>query len=176
MEVPSHVVPEDLGVEYTISTWIKTKPSKWKQVIVASTDKDRLNRIHFALMTRNNHLEFRHRREPQYAKRDLYCKADFHYLETPVFDNKWHHITVVVNGCKVQMFVDGILYSPHETSSNWPLHKSNLKTRLVIGAHWLGKEHKYTSYFKGQLSGLTIRPKKATSRQVKINYIGFLNK
>lgn len=166
VEIPSHVVPKDLGADYTISTWMKTKPYKGKQVILASTDSDRLNRIHFALMTRNNHLEFKHRREPQHAKRDLYCKSDFHYYKTPVFDNKWHHVTVVVSGCKVQMYIDGVLQVPHETESNWPLHNSHLKTRLVVGGHWLGKEHKYTDYFKGHLSGMTIRPNKTTALQI----------
>ena len=166
VDVPSHVFPEDLGVEYTISTWLRTKSTKNKQFIVSSTDNRRLNRIHFALMTRNNHLEFRHRREPQQANRDEYCKSDFHYYKVPIFDNKWHHVTVVVKGCTVRMFIDGMLYLPHKTLSNWPLHNSHLKTRVVIGALWHGNEQKYTDFFKGQLSGMAIRPKKETSIQV----------
>jgi hypothetical protein len=169
-EIPSNVIPEDLGEQFTISTWIKTKAQKGKQIIVAKTDETTHNRIHFAIIKNKNRLVVVHRLEPNSGSRDDYCKFDFHYLPK-IFDMKWHHLTVVVAGCDVKLFVDGQAEPSFDTDSNYRMHKSHIPTRLVVGAHWLGKEQSYTGYFNGYLSGLSIRPKKPTSEQVSILFL-----
>ena len=42
-------MPEDIGDKFTISTWVKMGLSKGRQTIVANTDKERLDRVHFSL-------------------------------------------------------------------------------------------------------------------------------
>lgn len=178
-EVPREVIPEDLGEQFTVSTWIKTRAQKGKQIIVAKTDKKTHNRIHFAVLKNKNRVVVVHRLEANRGSRDDYCKSDFHY-KPKIFDMKWHHLTVVVDGCNVKLFVDGQAEPSFVTDSNYRMHNSHIPTRLVVGAHWLGKENSYTQFFSGSLSGLSIRPKKTTSEQVSIlcyhlYYAGIVN-
>ena len=167
VQVPTKVLPSDLGKQFTISLWVKMAEKKDKQAIFATGDMTRLDRVHLALMTRGKQLIFIHRPEPMHASRDLYCKTQFHYKPN-IFDMEWHHIALVVDGCSTKLYVDGEHKIPKIVDSNWTLHKSTISTQMVIGAHWLAKEKTYTQHFTGFLSGLTIRPHKTTTKQVTL--------
>lgn len=166
VDVPENVLPEDIGNKFTISTWIKTGISKSHQYILAGTDKERLDRVHFSLSISGTKLLFVHRPEASHASRDLYCKTDYQY-KPAIFDSEWHHILVVANGCKAKLYIDGKHHTPVETESDWTLHKSKLKTKLTVGARYLAKEEIYTERFSGYLSGLAIRPNNTVEEQVK---------
>ena len=164
-EIPDDVVPDDIGDKFTISTWVKVGLSKGRQTILANTDKERLDRVHFSLSTSGTKLLFVHRRESIHASRDLYCNAEFQY-KPAIFDAEWHHITVVADGCAAKLFIDGVHQSPVVSTPDWTLHKSNLKNRLSVGARYLAKEGVYSEKFTGYLSGLAIRPNSTLDDQV----------
>lgn len=166
VDVPENVLPEDIGNKFTISTWIKTGISKSHQYILAGTDKERLDRVHFSLSISGTKLLFVHRPEANHASRDLYCKTDYQY-KPAIFDSEWHHILVVANGCKAKLYIDGKHHTPVETESDWTLHKSKLKIKFTVGARYLAKEEIYTEHFSGYLSGLAIRPNNTVEEQVK---------
>lgn len=165
VEIPEDVLPDDIGDKFTISTWIKVAKSKGRQTIVANTDKERLDRVHFSLSTYGSRLIFVHRREAIHAERDVYCNAEFQY-KPAIFDNKWHHILVVADGCATKMYVDGEHYAAVVTEADRTLHNSNLKNKVTVGARYLAKEGVYTNRFTGYLSGLAIRPKTTLDEQV----------
>ena len=165
VDIPDNVLPDDIGDKFTISTWIKTGLSKGRQTIVANTDKERLDRVHFSLSTSGTKLLFVHRREAIHASRDLYCNAEFQY-KPAIFDSQWHHILVIAEGCAAKMYVDGEHYAPVVTEPDWTLHKSNLKNKVTVGARYLAKEGGYTEKFNGYLSGLAIRPNSGLEEQV----------
>ena len=165
VEIPEGVVPEDIGDKFTISTWVKMSLSKGRQTIIANTDKERLDRVYFALSTSGTKLLFEHRREAIHASRDLYCNASFQYKPS-IFDSQWHHIVVIADGCSAKLFIDGEHLQPVITTPDWTLHKSKLKNRLSIGARYLAKEGVYTEKFTGYLSGLVIRPNSTLHEQV----------
>ena len=165
VEIPDGVVPEDIGDKFTISTWVKMGLSKGRQTIIANTDKERLDRVHFALSTSGTKLLFVHRREAIHASRDLYCNAEFQYKPS-IFDSQWHHIVVIANGCAAKLFIDGEHQQPVVATPDWTLHKSTLKNRLSIGARYLAKEGVYSEKFTGYLAGLVIRPNSTLHEQV----------
>ena len=143
--------------------------SESRQVIIANTDKERLDRVHFSLSTVSNNLIFVHRREPLHASRDIYCNSEFRYKPV-MFDYQWHHIVIVANGCGAKLYLDGQFQRPVLTEPNWTLHSSHLKNFLTVGALWHGKEKRYDGFFTGFLSGLVIRPNKTLSEQVIFDF------
>lgn len=172
VDIPENVLPEDIGDKFTISTWIKTAVAKGRQTIITSTDKERLDRVHFSLSISGTKLLFVHRPEANHASRDLYCKTDFQY-KPAIFDSEWHHILVVAAGCDAKLYIDGKHHTPVVTESDWTLHKSKLKIKLTVGARYLAKEKIYTENFSGYLSGLAIRPNNSLNEQVKDVFIAF---
>ena len=172
IDIPENVLPEDIGNKFTISTWIKTGVSKGRQTILASTDKERLDRVHFSLSISGTKLLFVHRPEANHASRDVYCKTDFQY-KPAIFDSEWHHIVMIADGCNAKLYIDGKHHTPLFTESDWTLHKSKLKIRLTVGARYLAKENVYTENFSGYLSGLAIRPNNTVDEQVKDSFIVF---
>lgn len=172
IDIPENVLPEDIGNKFTISTWIKTGVSKGRQTILAGTDKERLDRVHFSLSISGTKLLFVHRPEANHASRDLYCKTDFQY-KPAIFDSEWHHIVMIADGCNAKLYIDGKHHTPLFTESDWTLHKSKLKIRLTVGARYLAKENVYTENFSGYLSGLAIRPNNTVDEQVKDSFIVF---
>lgn len=165
MDIPDEVLPDDIGDKFTISTWIKVAKSKGRQTIVANTDKERLDRVHFSLSLYGSKLIFLHKREAIHANRDVYCNAEFQY-KPAIFDDKWHHILVIADGCATKMYVDGEHYAAVITEADRTLHNSNLKNKVTVGARYLAKEGVYTDRLTGYLSGLTIRPNSTLNEQV----------
>lgn len=165
--VPEEEIPGDFGEQFTVSTWIQTRHDKGKQVVMANTDKQEHNRIHFALIKNKNKLTVIHRLEPIRGDEDDYCNSDFHY-KPDIFDNKWHHLTVVVDRCSVKLYVDGQHQVVSYVDSNYRMHKSKISAGLFVGAHWLGREKTFTQFFKGKLAGMAIRLKKTTAEQVSV--------
>ncbi|XP_015759200.1 PREDICTED: LOW QUALITY PROTEIN: calsyntenin-1-like [Acropora digitifera] len=166
VEIPEGVVPEDIGDKFTISLWIKMEGSKSRQTILANTDKERLDRVHFSLTTSGSKLLFVHRREAIHAGRDVYCNAEFQYNVPELFDLQWHHIAAVVDGCSAKVYIDGEHHLPAVSIPDWTLHKSNIKNKFSIGARYLAKEKAFMEYFKGYLSGVVIKPNSVLSEMV----------
>ena len=167
VEIPEGVVPEDIGDKFTISLWIKMEGSKSRQTILANTDKERLDRVHFSLTTSGSKLLFVHRREAIHAGRDVYCNAEFQYNVPELFDLQWHHIAAVVDGCSAKVYIDGEHHQPAMSIPDWTLHKSNMKNKFSIGARYLAKEKAFMEYFKGYLSGVVIKPNSVLSEMVR---------
>lgn len=165
VEIPENVVPDDIGDKFTISTWIKMNKAKGQQTIIANTDKERLDRVHFSLSTSGAKLLFVHRREAIHASRDLYCNAEFQY-KPEIFDFMWHHIAVIVDGCSAKLYIDGVHQQPVISIPDWTLHKSTMKNMLTVGARYLAKEKVYSEKFSGYLSGLVIKPNSVLNGQV----------
>lgn len=160
-------MPEDIGDKFTISLWIKMEGSKSRQTILANTDKERLDRVHFSLTTSGSKLLFVHRREAIHAGRDTYCNAEFQYNKPELFDFRWHHIAAVVDGCSAKVYIDGEHHQPAMSIPDWTLHKSNMKNKLSVGARYLAKEKVFTENFKGYLSGLVIKPNSVLNEMVR---------
>lgn len=164
IDVPSHVIKYDGRENMTVSTWIWMKQQNRKQFIIAATDPQRLDRKHFGLYTQGDKLIFIHRQEK--TSGTVICKSQFTW-KPKIFDVKWHHVVVTVEGCNTaRLFVDSKEIVDVHMKSDWPLHGSNMATRVVVGARWLGREQKYGDYFEGYLAGLSLNTREAVSQQV----------
>lgn len=163
INVPSDVIQYNGNEKMTISTWIWMKRQDRQQFIMAATDPQRLDRKHFALYTQGDRLVFIHRQEKNSGS--VLCKSRFTW--TPkIFDVKWHHVVVTVDGCNVaRLFVDSKEISTVRTKEDWPLRGMNMANQLVIGARWLGRERKYADYFEGYLAGISINIDEAVSEE-----------
>ncbi|XP_033838727.1 calsyntenin-2-like [Periophthalmus magnuspinnatus] len=86
-----------------------------------------------------------------------------------ICDKEWHYYVINVEFPAVTLFVDGVTFEPYLVTDDWPIHASNIDTQLTVGACWQGGEvatPRFTQYFHGSLSGLTIRPGRIETQKV----------
>ncbi|PWA25305.1 hypothetical protein CCH79_00005147, partial [Gambusia affinis] len=86
-----------------------------------------------------------------------------------ICDKEWHYYVINVEFPAVTLFVDGVTYEPYLVTDDWPIHSSKIDTQLTVGACWQGGEvatPRFTQYFHGSLSGLTIRPGRIETQKV----------
>ncbi|GAA6106297.1 calsyntenin-2 [Tachysurus ichikawai] len=89
--------------------------------------------------------------------------------EPMICDKEWHYYVINVEFPAVTLFVDGVTYDPYLVTDDWPIHPSQIDVQLTVGACWQGGEvttPRFTQYFRGSLSGLTIRPGKIETQKV----------
>lgn len=123
------------------------------------------NRHHYSLFVRNCRLIFLMRRESsdesEEPEKSVFRPAEWRWKLNEVCDNQWHHFSVSLDFPDVTLYVDGQRFK--NTSSNpeivddWPLHSvRGVKTTLVVGACWEGRDSKMNFHFKGYLAGLSV--------------------
>uniref|UniRef100_A0A8C7XA10 Calsyntenin 2 n=1 Tax=Oryzias sinensis TaxID=183150 RepID=A0A8C7XA10_9TELE len=90
-----------------------------------------------------------------------------------ICDKEWHYYVINVEFPAVTLFVDGVTYDPYLVTDDWPIHPSQIDVQLTVGACWQGDHYagrtqgpRFTQYFRGSLSGLTVRPGKIESQKV----------
>uniref|UniRef100_A0A669CXC6 Calsyntenin-2 n=1 Tax=Oreochromis niloticus TaxID=8128 RepID=A0A669CXC6_ORENI len=163
--VPDHVVPQNLTDQFTIATWMKHGPSPGlraeKETLLCSSDKTEMNRHHYSLYVHNCRLVFLLRRD--FTQLDTFRPAEFHWKLEQICDKEWHYYVINVEFPAVTLFVDGVTYEPYLVTDDWPIHASKIDTQLTVGACWQGQ---FTQYFRGSLSGLTIRPGRIETQKV----------
>uniref|UniRef100_A0A8C7X9I7 Calsyntenin 2 n=1 Tax=Oryzias sinensis TaxID=183150 RepID=A0A8C7X9I7_9TELE len=95
----------------------------------------------------------------------------------PICDKEWHYYVINVEFPAVTLFVDGVTYDPYLVTDDWPIHPSQIDVQLTVGACWQASvqrgsspltvtKPRFTQYFRGSLSGLTVRPGKIESQKV----------
>uniref|UniRef100_A0A3Q4I5D3 Calsyntenin-2 n=1 Tax=Neolamprologus brichardi TaxID=32507 RepID=A0A3Q4I5D3_NEOBR len=169
--LPDHVVPQNLTDQFTIATWMKHGPSPGlraeKETLLCSSDKTEMNRHHYSLYVHNCRLVFLLRRD--FTQLDTFRPAEFHWKLEQICDKEWHYYVINVEFPAVTLFVDGVTYEPYLVTDDWPIHASKIDTQLTVGACWQGGEvatPRFTQYFRGSLSGLTIRPGRIETQKV----------
>uniref|UniRef100_A0A665UZJ2 Calsyntenin-2 n=1 Tax=Echeneis naucrates TaxID=173247 RepID=A0A665UZJ2_ECHNA len=169
--VPDHVVPQNLTDQFTIATWMKHGPSPGlraeKETLLCNSDKTEMNRHHYSLYVHNCRLVFLLRRD--FTQVDTFRPAEFHWKLEQICDKEWHYYVINVEFPAVTLFVDGVTYEPYLVTDDWPIHASKIDTQLTVGACWQGGEvvtPRFTQYFRGSLSGLTIRPGRIETQKV----------
>ncbi|XP_028833051.1 calsyntenin-2 isoform X1 [Denticeps clupeoides] len=169
--VPDRVVPQNLTDQFTIATWMKHGPSPGlraeKETLLCNSDKTEMNRHHYSLYVHNCRLVFLLRRD--FTQMDTFRPAEFHWKLDQICDKEWHYYVINVEFPTVTLFVDGMTYEPYLVTDDWPIHPSQIDVQLTVGACWQGGEvttPRFTQYFRGSLSGLTIRPGKIETQKV----------
>ncbi|KAI1894007.1 hypothetical protein AGOR_G00129560 [Albula goreensis] len=170
-KIPDRVVPQNLTDQFTIATWMKHGPSPGlraeKETLLCNSDKTEMNRHHYALYVHNCRLVFLLRRD--FSQMDTFRPAEFHWKLDQICDKEWHYYVINVEFPVVTLYVDGVTYEPYLVTDDWPIHPSQIDVQLTVGACWQGGEvmkPRFTQYFPGSLSGLTIRPGKIESQKV----------
>lgn len=169
--IPELVVPQNLTEQFTIATWMKHGPSPGlrgeKETLLCNSDKTEMNRHHYSLYVHNCRLVFLLRRD--FTQMDTFRPAEFHWKLEQICDKEWHYYVINVEFPAVTLFVDGVTYDPYLVTDDWPIHPSQIDMQLTVGACWQGGEvmtPRFTQYFRGSLSGLTIRPGKIETQKV----------
>ncbi|XP_063075851.1 calsyntenin-2 [Engraulis encrasicolus] len=169
--VPDRMVPHNLTDQFTIATWMKHGPSPGlraeKETLLCNSDKTEMNRHHYSLYVHNCRLVFLLRRD--FTQVDTFRPAEFHWKLDQICDKEWHYYVINVEFPAVTLFVDGVTYEPYLVTDDWPIHPSQIDVQLTVGACWQGGEvstPRFTQYFRGSLSGLTIRPGKIETQKV----------
>uniref|UniRef100_A0A3B5LE79 Calsyntenin-2 n=1 Tax=Xiphophorus couchianus TaxID=32473 RepID=A0A3B5LE79_9TELE len=170
-KIPDWVVPQNLTDQFTIATWMKHGPSPGlraeKETLLCNSDKTEMNRHHYSLYVHNCRLVFLLRRD--FTQVDTFRPAEFHWKLEQICDKEWHYYVINVEFPVVALYVDGVTYDPYLVTDDWPIHPSQIDVQLTVGACWQGGEvtkPRFTQYFRGSLSGLTIRPGKIESQKV----------
>ncbi|XP_070399866.1 calsyntenin-2 isoform X1 [Nothobranchius furzeri] len=170
-KIPDWVVPQNLTDHFTIATWMKHGPSPGlraeKETLLCNSDKTEMNRHHYSLYVHNCRLVFLLRRD--FTQVDTFRPAEFHWKLEQICDKEWHYYVINVEFPVVTLYVDGVTYDPYLVTDDWPIHPSQIDMQLTVGACWQGGEvtkPRFTQYFRGSLSGLTIRPGKIESQKV----------
>ncbi|EPB66309.1 hypothetical protein ANCCEY_14600 [Ancylostoma ceylanicum] len=79
-----------------------------------------------------------------------------------VCDDEWHSYSLLFNGVDdVNLMIDGVAFKADERNpeilDDWPLHQTKtVKTRLVVGACWHGRQQAMAQFFKGSLSSVYL--------------------
>ncbi|XP_035391897.1 calsyntenin-2 [Electrophorus electricus] len=169
--IPERVVPQNLTDQFTIATWMKHGPSPGlraeKETLLCNSDKTEMNRHHYSLYVHNCRLVFLLRRD--FTRTDTFRPAEFHWKLEQICDKEWHYYVINVEFPTVTLFVDGVTYEPYLVTDDWPIHPSQIDVQLTVGACWQGGEvttPRFTQYFRGSLSGLTVRPGKIETQKV----------
>ncbi|KTF86990.1 hypothetical protein cypCar_00013073 [Cyprinus carpio] len=126
-----------------------------------------MNRHHYSLYVHNCRLVFLLRTD--YTQTDSFRPAEFHWKLEQICDKEWHYYIISVDFPVVTLYVDGVTFDPYLVTDDWPIHSSQIDVQLTVGACWQGGEvskAKFTQYFRGSLSGLTIRPGKIESQKI----------
>ncbi|XP_048836924.1 calsyntenin-2 isoform X2 [Brienomyrus brachyistius] len=170
-KIPDWVVPQNLTDQFTIATWMKHGPSPGlraeKETLLCNSDKTEMNRHHYALYVHNCRLVFLLRRD--FTQAGTFRPAEFHWKLEQICDKEWHYYVINVEFPTVMLYVDGVTYEPYLVTDDWPIHPSQIDVQLTVGACWQGGEvtkPRFTQYFRGSLSGLTIRPGRIESQKV----------
>uniref|UniRef100_A0A672H780 Calsyntenin-2 n=1 Tax=Salarias fasciatus TaxID=181472 RepID=A0A672H780_SALFA len=170
-KIPDWVVPQNLTDQFTIATWMKHGPSPGlraeKETLLCNSDKTEMNRHHYSLYVHNCRLVFLLRRD--FTQVDTFRPAEFHWKLEQICDKEWHYYVINVAFPVVTLYVDGVTFDPYLVTDDWPIHPSQIDVQLTVGACWQGGEvtkPRFTQYFRGSLSGLTIRPGKIESQKV----------
>ncbi|XP_077579903.1 calsyntenin-2 [Stigmatopora nigra] len=169
--VPDGVVPQNLSEQFTVATWMKHGPSPGlraeKETLLCNSDKTEMNRHHYSLYIHNCRLVFLLRRD--FSQLDTFRPAEFHWKLEQICDKEWHYYVINVESPAVTLFVDGVTYEPYLVTDDWPIQASKIDTQLTVGACWQGGEvskPRFAQYFRGGLSGLTVRPGRIESQKV----------
>ncbi|CAM4550596.1 unnamed protein product [Leuciscus chuanchicus] len=170
-KIPDWAVPQNLTDQFTITTWMKHGPSPGqraeKETLLCNSDKTEMNRHHYSLYVHNCRLVFLLRTD--YTHTHSFRPAEFHWKLEQICDKEWHYYVISVDFPVVTLYVDGVTYDPYLVTDDWPIHSSQIDVQLTVGACWQGGEvskAKFTQYFRGSLSGLTIRPGKIESQTI----------
>ncbi|XP_038829575.1 calsyntenin-2-like [Salvelinus namaycush] len=170
-KIPDQVVPQNLTDQFTVATWMKHGPNPGlraeKETLLCNSDKTEMNRHHYSLYVHNCRLVFLLRRD--FIQVDTFRPAEFHWKLDQICDKEWHYYVINVEFPVVTLYVDGVTYDPYLVTDDWPIHPSQIDVQLTVGACWQGGEvtkPRFTQYFRGSLSGLTIRPGKIESQKV----------
>ncbi|XP_070983435.1 calsyntenin-2-like isoform X2 [Oncorhynchus clarkii lewisi] len=170
-KIPDQVVPQNLTDQFTVATWMKHGPNPGlraeKETLLCNSDKTEMNRHHYSLYVHNCRLVFLLRRD--FTQVDTFRPAEFHWKLDQICDKEWHYYVINVEFPVVTLYVDGVTYDPYLVTDDWPIHPSQIDVQLTVGACWQGGEvtkSRFTQYFRGSLSGLTIRPGKIESQKV----------
>ena len=175
MVIPETVVDHDLGSEFSISTWLKHKPSvsdkHEKKHILCLADDHRKSRHHTALFIRNCKLVLLLRRHYQEEERNVFKPAEWRWSLPQVCDNRWHHYAVSVSDAGAELFIDGEAWESKDDNpeiiDDWPLHPAaDIKTTLTVGGCWHGHEMKMSHQLSGSLAGLSLLKGKREHSQV----------
>ncbi|XP_016317769.1 calsyntenin-2-like [Sinocyclocheilus anshuiensis] len=152
-KIPDWVIPQNLTHQFTITTWMKHGPSPGqraeKETLLCNSDKTDMLRT-------------------DYTQTDSFRPAEFHWKLEQICDKEWHYYVISVDFPVVTLYVDGVTYDPYLVTDDWPIHSSQIDVQLTVGACWQGGEVskvKFTQYFRGSLSGLTIRSGKIASQK-----------
>uniref|UniRef100_A0A8K9Y0H9 Calsyntenin-2 n=1 Tax=Oncorhynchus mykiss TaxID=8022 RepID=A0A8K9Y0H9_ONCMY len=188
-KIPDQMVPQNLTDQFTIATWMKHGPTPGlraeKETLLCNSDKTEMNRHHYSLYVHNCRLVFLLRRD--FTQVDTFRPAEFHWKLEQICDKEWHYYVINVEFPVVTLYVDGVTYDPYLVTDDWPIHPSQIDVQLTLGACWQGDDDdndddltaltvaplsgevtmpRFTQYFRGSLSGLTIRPGKIESQKV----------
>ncbi|RCN33230.1 hypothetical protein ANCCAN_20942 [Ancylostoma caninum] len=119
-----------------------------------------MNRHHFSVYVRHCKLEVVLRREA--GSKAEFRAAEWRWATPQVCDDEWHSYSLLFNGVDdVNLMIDGVAFKADERNpeilDDWPLHQTKtVKTRLVVGACWHGRQQAMAQFFKGSLSSVYL--------------------
>ncbi|VDO21915.1 unnamed protein product [Haemonchus placei] len=160
-ETLSGLVPDKFSLTFSMKHARGTKDDqKNKKNILCESDEQGMNRHHFSVYVRHCKLEVVLRRES--GSKAEFRAAEWRWNTPQVCDDEWHSYSLLFNGVDdVNLMIDGVVFKANERNpeilDDWPLHQTKaVKTRLVVGACWHGRQQAMAQFFKGSLSAVYL--------------------
>lgn len=155
------LIPDKFSLSFSMKHAGGTKDDqKNKNSILCESDEKDMNRHHFSVYVRHCKLEVVLRREA--GSETEFRAAEWRWSTPQICDDEWHSYSLLFNGVDdVNLMIDGSAFKADERNpeilDDWPLHRTRaVKTRLVVGACWHGRQQAMAQRFKGSLSSLYL--------------------
>jgi len=149
--LPRNIFKEKWQDTFTIAGWVLIKTSQNPQFILSLSDGRKFSDTYVGLYAVNKVYDEQPRIGFIMNKDNGKCK--FHEeWEVALGNIKWRHIAVVVDGCNLQLQVDGVALASVGIEESLQPDQSHLQPKYVIGGRWFGTSQKYTDFFNGKLS------------------------
>ncbi|KAJ1351908.1 hypothetical protein KIN20_008082 [Parelaphostrongylus tenuis] len=160
-DVVPGLIPDKFSLSFSMKHAGGTKDDqKNKKSIICESDEKDMNRHHFSVYVRHCKLEVVLRREA--GSKTEFRAAEWRWSTPQICDDEWHSYSLLFNGVDdVNLMIDGTAFKADERNpeilDDWPLHRTKtVKTRLVVGACWHGRQETMAQHFKGSLSSVYL--------------------
>ena len=160
----------NFGNKFELKGWIRRPSgaisSDDKEHVFCGSDSELLNRHHYGLYFYHRNIKFLLRREKNQftpiAADDFYPSLWEWSIENIEGDSEWHFYEIKYDYPNAALYIDGIHYEENTTNSDIidaheleDVSATGLKV-IYIGACYNGRTHGFSSYFSGDIAGLSL--------------------
>eukprot|EP00794_Sanderia_malayensis_P015210 gene15210-16781_t len=154
--LPQTVMGLNWGNKFTLAAWLLLKTASQVQFILSWSDGMQLGYNYMGLYVINRGDN----RQPRIGfimnKDNGKCRFSEEWGISGSREEKWRHVAVIVDGCNLQLLIDGSPVEPIGAEEVFKPGQKHIQPKFVIGGRWLGTLQKFTDFYKGKISQMVF--------------------